>query len=167
MHGEISVFANGGLTPGVPLEFQSENSLLLRCGGNAGIALQKKQGNGPSSREEECKTGLFLSCGGKFSVPLEWRWVCWELLDLPKGCQMPIPGSRRKVGFHSRCCRERGLISHSGENHCFLELWQETWGSSRVVTGTSGTHLCCLRKVKSPFEMRGASRNSSSVCAGT
>ena len=75
VHGEISVFANGGLTPGVPLEFQSENSLLLRCGGNAGIALQKKQGNGPSSREEEWKMGLFLSFGVKLSVPLVWGRV--------------------------------------------------------------------------------------------
>ena len=77
VHGEISVFANGGLTPGVPLEFQSENSLLLRCGGNAGIALQKKQGNGPSSRDVEGNPGHLFNCGGKLGLPLEWRRVCW------------------------------------------------------------------------------------------
>ena len=74
--GDIGVFSNGGMTPGVPLEFQGETSLLLRCDGNAGIHLQMKQGNGPSSRDEEGKPGLFLSCGRKFGVPLEWRRVC-------------------------------------------------------------------------------------------
>ena len=48
----------------------------------------------------------------------------------------------------------------------FLELHQEVWGSSLVVTGTSGTLLSCLRKVKSPFGLRGASRDSSPVGAG-
>ena len=31
----------------------------------------------PSCQEEEGKMGLFLSCGGKLSVPLNWRRVCW------------------------------------------------------------------------------------------
>ena len=74
--GDIGVSANGGPTPGVPLEFQAENGLLLRCGGDIGIPLQMKQGIGPSSQEEEWKTGLLVSCGGKFSVPLKWRRVC-------------------------------------------------------------------------------------------
>ena len=36
----------------------------------AGIPFPMKQGNGPSSRDEEGKTGLFLSCGGTLGVPL-------------------------------------------------------------------------------------------------
>ena len=76
MDGDIRVFSNGGTTPGVPLEFQGETGLLLRCDGNVGIPLWTKQGNGPSSRDEEGKLGLFLSCGGKFSVLLEWRRIC-------------------------------------------------------------------------------------------
>ena len=74
---DIGVFSNGGMTPGVPLEFQGETSLLLRCDRNIGIPLQMKQGNGPLSREEEGKPGLFLSCGRKLGVPLDWRRVCW------------------------------------------------------------------------------------------
>ena len=46
---DIGVFSNGGMTPGVPLEFQGETSLLLRCNRNVGIPLQTKQGIGPSS----------------------------------------------------------------------------------------------------------------------
>ena len=47
MDGDIGVFSNGGMTPGVPLQFQGETSLLLKCDGNIGIPLQMKQGNGP------------------------------------------------------------------------------------------------------------------------
>ena len=75
--GDIGVFSNGGTTPGVPLEFQGETGLLLMCDENVGIPLQTKQGIGPSSRDEKGKPGLFLSCGGKLRVPLEWRRVCW------------------------------------------------------------------------------------------
>ena len=47
VEGDIGVFANGSSTPGVPLKFQGENGLLLRCSGKVGIPLQTKQGNGP------------------------------------------------------------------------------------------------------------------------
>ena len=72
--GDIGVFSNGGTTPGVPLEFQGENGLLLSCGGNGAIPLQTKQWNEPSS-QKEWKTGLFLSYGVQLSVPLTWRRV--------------------------------------------------------------------------------------------
>ena len=75
--GDIRVFSNSGTTHGVPLEFRGETGLLLRCDRNIRIPLQTEQGNGPSSRVEEGKPGLFLSCGGKLGVPLEWRQVCW------------------------------------------------------------------------------------------
>jgi len=75
--GEFGVFSNGGPNRGVPLEFHGGKGLLLRCGRNVRIPLQKKQGNRPSSREEEWKTGLYLSCGMKLSVPLTWGWVSW------------------------------------------------------------------------------------------
>ena len=74
---EFGVFLNGGRTLGVPLEFQGENSLLLRCRGNVQIPLQMKQGNTPSSQEKEWKMGLFLSFGVKLSVPLTWGVVSW------------------------------------------------------------------------------------------
>ena len=64
--------------PRVPLQFQVETGLLLRGNGDIGIPFQTKQGNRPSSRVEEGKTGLFLSCGGKLSIPLEWRRVSQE-----------------------------------------------------------------------------------------
>ena len=50
--GDIGVFSNGGMMPGVPLEFQGETGLCLSCDRNIGILLQTKQGIGPSSRDE-------------------------------------------------------------------------------------------------------------------
>ena len=50
--------------------------LLLRCDGNAEIPSLMKQGNRPSSRDEEGEQGLFFSCGGTLSVPRECRGVC-------------------------------------------------------------------------------------------
>ena len=76
MDGDIGVFSNGCTTPGVRLEFQGETSLLLRSDRNIRIPLQTKQGIGSSSRDEEGKPGLFLSCSGKLGVPLKQRRVC-------------------------------------------------------------------------------------------
>ena len=70
-----------------------------------------KQGNGPSSRDEEGKTGLFLSCGGTLGVPLECRLLCWGLLDLHQGFQGPFQGLREKVDFSQDAAAEKGLIS--------------------------------------------------------
>ena len=49
--------------------------LLSRCDGDVGIAFQVKHSNRHSSRLEDGKTGLFLTCGGKLSIPLEWGKV--------------------------------------------------------------------------------------------
>ena len=46
-----------------------------------------------------------------------------------------------------------------------LELRLEAWDSSSGTTGTSGSLSCCLRKVKSPFELRGRARECSGVMA--
>ena len=56
--------------PWIPLQFQVHTVLLLRCDGDFGIPFQMKQGNLPSSRVEEGKTGLLLGFGEKFSVPV-------------------------------------------------------------------------------------------------
>ena len=46
--------------PRVPLQFQVETGFLLRGDGDVVIPLQTKQGNRPSSRVEQGKTGLDL-----------------------------------------------------------------------------------------------------------
>ena len=47
-----------------------------------------------------------------------------------------------------------------------LELWREAWGFSSVTMGNSESLSCCLREVKSPFELQGPAPKSSRVTAG-
>ena len=90
-----------------------------------------------------------------------------DLPELHQGCQVPFHVSRGNVGFLLRHCSGKGShLRLRRESRGFYELPQDTWNSSRVATGTSGTRSCCLRKVKSPFELGGASRDSSLVSAG-
>ena len=46
------------------------------------------------------------------------------------------------------------------------EGWWLPWGSSQVAMGISGTGSCCLREIRSLFELRGARQDSSQVAAG-
>jgi len=155
--GDIGVFPNGGTTPGILLEFQGETGLLLRCDQNVGIPLQMKQGNGTSSRDEEGKMGLFLSCGRKLDVPLEWRRVFGELLEWPKGCQVPLRGSRGKVGFQSRHCSRKGP---------HLALRGESPGFSRVVAGKLGFLSSSDRDLRDPLVFPVKSQASIRVARG-
>ena len=100
---------------------------------------------------------MFLSSGDRY---------VGELLELPKGCQVPFRGSRGKVGFLSRCCSRKGphltlrgespgfsrvearnlgfLSSCDGDLRDQLVLPQESQVSIRVVRGLSGflSSLC-------------------------
>ena len=55
--GEIGVFGIVARPTRVPLEFHCETGLLLRGNRNVGIPFQRKQGNRPSSRDEEGQRG--------------------------------------------------------------------------------------------------------------
>ena len=58
MDREIGVFPNVARNTRLPLEFQWDTGLLLRCKGKVGIPFQTKQGNQPSSLEKEGKRAL-------------------------------------------------------------------------------------------------------------
>ena len=128
--------------------------LILRWDGNAGIPFPMKQGNAPSSRDEEGNTGLYLSCGGSLSVPLEWIRVCRGLLELHQAFQGPFRGSRGKVGFLSRCCSRKGPhLTLRAKSPGFYRVAAGNLGFSQITMGTSGTRLYCFRKVQSPCEL--------------
>ena len=55
--GEIGVFGIVVRPTRVPVEFQCETGILLRCDRNVGIPFQTKQGNRPSSRDDEGQRG--------------------------------------------------------------------------------------------------------------
>ena len=55
--GEIGVFGIVAQPTRVPVEFQCETGLLLRWDRNVGIPFKTKQGNRPSSRDDEGQRG--------------------------------------------------------------------------------------------------------------
>ena len=95
-----------------------------------------KQGNGPSSRDEEGKPGLFLSCGGTHGVPFKWRRVC-------RGTSWVASNVSRT---HSRLKREGGIS---------LDTQEWKWSSSRVEGIFSWFFSSCGRKLRVPFEYDG------------
>ena len=112
------------------------------------------------------KTGLFLSCGGTFGIPLQWRWVF-------RGSSWVASRVSRTL---SRLKREGGIS---------LETLQRKRASSRVEGRISWFFSSCSRKLGflssydgelsdpltltqgSPvfWELRGASCDSSPVAA--
>ena len=61
-----------------PLEFLSSVKMrprTLELRWESLDSFPTKQGNGPSSQDEEGKPRLFLSCGGTLGVPFDWRLV--------------------------------------------------------------------------------------------
>ena len=105
--------------------------------------------------------GLFMNCGGTVGVPPKWRRQCRETSGVASRVFRTFRGSKGKVGFLSRCRCAKG--PHIG-------LRGEFPGVSRVSTGNLGFlssyDSCCLRKVKSPYELRGVFLDSSPVDAG-
>ena len=148
------------------------------CDGKAGNPFLMKRGKEASYRGEEWETGLLLSYVRTLRVPLSWKRVHQELLELPQGCQGPFRGSRGKVGFLSR--------SHIGKGP-HLALRGESPGFSRVaaanfvsltsydedfreaLVGASGIfrlHASCERPLDIPLQSLPWPRSSSGVEAG-
>ena len=86
------------------------------------------------------------------------------ILGLPP--QVPFRVSRGNVGFPLRCCSRKGpQLALRGEYHGFSQVAAGNMGFlssfQEPAHLASGTRLSCLMKVKSPFELRGASRRFS------
>ena len=68
-------------------------------------------------------------------------------LSCIEGVKDPFEAQEGRWDFSRDAAVEKGLNSCRGENLLvFLELRQQTWGSSQPTMGTSGTRSCCLRK---------------------
>ena len=93
------------------LEFQGETGLLLRGDGNVRIPFPTKQGNRPSPRVEEGENRLFLSCGVKLGVPLEWTGISGTFLSCIKGVKYPFTFQEGTLGFSKDTALEKGVIS--------------------------------------------------------
>ena len=116
--------------------------------------LPKKQGNGPSSRDEEGKAGLLLSCGRTVGVPLEWRRVCRGISCIASSVSRTLLRLKREGGFLSR---------HHNRKWLHLALRRKSPGFSQVASGnlgfflsttrTTGYRSCGLWEVQSPCEL--------------
>ena len=80
-----------------------------------------------------------------------------ELLELPKGCQVPVRGSRGNVGFFSRLCSRKGP---------HLTLWGESPGFSRVVAGNLRFLSSCDADLRDPLVLPEESQVSIRVVRG-
>ena len=67
--------------------------LLLRCEGNARNSLPTTQGK-DASLELGVGNGAPLDVGGTLVLPLQWRRVFGELLELQQACEGPFGSSR-------------------------------------------------------------------------
>ena len=90
--------------PRVPLQCQVYTSIFSKWDGDVGTSFHAKQNNGPSSRLEAGKTGLFLTCGGKLSVPLEWGRVSRETSGVSLSVSRTLLSSKGNLGFLWKHC---------------------------------------------------------------
>ena len=153
MDGEIRGFRIV-TRPRVPLQCQVDTSLLSRCDGDVSIPFQAKQGKRPSSRLEEGKTGLFLTCGWKLNIPLELGRYLRKLLELHKACQVPFRVPRVNVGFLLKHCSVNGPTQACRGEFCGLcGVVAGSLGFLSSCVSTWGTCSCLLREVRSPLDL--------------
>ena len=79
--------------PGVPLAFPVESASSWDATGTPGILSLRNRERIPHL-ELGGGNGAPLDVFGTLVLPLEWRRVCRELLELQKGCEGPFGSSR-------------------------------------------------------------------------
>ena len=136
--GEIFVFRTVE-RPLVPFQFQVETGLLLRGDGDIVIPFQTKQGNRPSCRVEEGKTGLFLSCGRNSVFLKSGIGYLGKLQWFHQGSQVPLRVPQWNQGLLGKRCNKKGPhLVWRAEFLGFCGDVQETSVSSRVAWGPGG-----------------------------
>ena len=110
VEGDIGVFANGSSTPGVPLKFQGENGLLLRCSGKVGIPFLTKQGNGPSCRDKDGRRGSDYVVLGNSVFLLSETGMSRNFLSCIKGVKYPLKFQEGMGNFSRDTSVRKGLI---------------------------------------------------------
>ena len=152
---------------GVPTEFQQESqaSSLGRHGTllssslerKLRIPLELKQGNKPSSGDEQGILCFFMSCSRKIGFPLELPWGPQENSCVASGKSGILSSWRGTSQFLSSRCR--GLGPH-------LEARLETTGTSPVMTGILGFLSSFKRGVRLHFMLRHGTTSSYRVVQG-
>ena len=77
-----------------------------------------------------------------------------KFLELHQGGQGSFRGSKGNVEFLLKHCSRKGPhLALRGESPGFPLVAAGKSGSSRVMSGTSATYSCCLRKVQPPCKL--------------
>ena len=135
--------------------------------GEVGILLELKKGMGPHVHMRWDTQGSFRVVAGNSAFTSSCDGDLWAPLSCMKGIKPPVEFWEGTWDCSRGTAGEKGLISRwRGNLLVCLELRREAWDSSPSTTRNSGSLLCCLREVKSPFELRGRVRECSGVTAG-
>ena len=84
----------------------------MRGDSNIEIPLPTKQRNRQLSRVEEGKTGLFLSCGRKLSIPLKWAQISWEASEVSERVSSSLSSSKREREISWETLQHKKASSH-------------------------------------------------------
>ena len=125
-------------TTRLPIQFQCERGLPLRCEGNVGIPFQTKQGKRPSGRDQWGERTQIKLCQ-ETCCSSRVRPLCVEHFELNQGCKVPFRNTRGNGGILLRCCSVKGShLAMPGEPRGFSRVGQ----NSPVTTVTSGSLSC-------------------------
>ena len=119
------------------------------------------------------KTGLFLSCGGTFGIPLQWRWVfrgsSWvasrvsrTLLRLKREGGISLETLQwKRASFYVEGRISWFFSSCSRKFRLSLELRPGPQGPARVASGKSSLHVSCEGPLGIPLQSVQGPRASS------
>ena len=133
------------------------SGLLWRCCRGMGPHLRLRGESRGFSRVVAGSFGFLSTCDGALRETLLLTQRSQDSFELRGEVQDCSRVTARESG-HILCLRGNAMVFH--------ELQQEALAFSQIATGTSGSLLCCLREVRTPFELQGAPRDSSLVTAG-
>ena len=110
MNGEIGVFRNVAGAMRLPLKFQCETGLLLRCDGKVGIPFQTKKGNRPSGRDQEGRRGSDQVVPGNLVFLSSETGMSGNFLSCIKGVKYRFEFQEGTWDFSQDAAEGKGLI---------------------------------------------------------
>ena len=150
MDREISVFRNVAGPTRLPLEFQCETGLHLKCQGKVGIPFQTKLGIDPHVEIRRGEGAQIKLCR-ETRCSSRVRRVCWGTFCVASRVSSTVSNFKRECGISLETLQRERASSHDdrGTSWFFsscggiLKLRRGTQGASRVAPGKSNVHSSC------------------------
>ena len=111
MDQEIGVFQNVAQHMKLPLEFQCETGLLLRCDGKVGIPFQTKQGNCPHVEIRRGEGAQIMLCQ-ETRCSSRVRPVCRAKSWVASRVSSSVSNLKREQGISLETLQQEGASSH-------------------------------------------------------